>query len=332
MRDEPNRERTLALAGNQSTAADVLRWLVEAGYRVDYVVAVGPEFAPRIADYVDMEPVARAHGAELLRPPDYAMDDGESRALFEGVAIDLLVSVGWQRLLPGWLLDRLEIGAFGMHGSAEPLPRGRGRSPLNWSIIEGRESFIMNLFRYEEEADAGKIVASQAFDVTERDDIRSLQRKHSLVQFRLLLRHLPDLLAGEAELTAQPDHRPSYYPKRVPADGVLDWRDRVERIDRLVRAVTRPYPGAFTHDGDTKVFVWRGKPFDTRMSFEEAVPGEIVAAFHDGTFVVRCIDHTYLVEAWEAEDEEWRPLEGRVLESRTNPSWEKLRRMEREDG
>lgn len=332
MVNHPNRGRTIALAGNQSTAADVLRWLTRAGYRIDPVIAVGPEFAPEISDYVDMEAVARQHGANLVRPPSYAMDDQDSRALFEDRDIDLLVSAGWQRIIPEWLLSQLTIGAFGMHGSAEPLPRGRGRSPLNWSIIEGRDRFIMNLFRYEVDADAGRIVAAQAFDITDRDDIRSLQRKHSLVQARLLLRHLPKLLSGEAELSEQPDHEPTWYPKRVPDDGVLDWRDRVERVDRMVRAVTRPYPGAFTFDDGTRVFVWRGQPFDTRMSFEETVPGEIVAVFHDGTFVVRCVDHTYLVLEWEAEGEDWRPREGAVFESRTNPSWQKLRAMEGRDG
>lgn len=332
MTDHANRGRTIALAGNQSTAADVLRWLTEAGYRIDPVIAMGPEFAPKIADYVDMGPAAREHGAELLRPPTYAMDDEKSRAFFEDREIDLLISAGWQRIIPEWLLSQLTIGAFGMHGSADPLPKGRGRSPLNWSIIENRDRFIMNLFRYDVDADAGQIVAAQAFDITDRDDIRSLQRKHSLVQARLLLRHLPKLLSGEAELSEQPDHRPSWYPKRVPEDGVLDWRDRVERIDRLVRAVTGPYPGAFTFADGNKVFVWRGQPFDTRLSFEGAVPGEIVAVFHDGTFVVRCVDHPYLVLEWEAEEEGWRPREGTVFESRTNPSWKKLREMENRGG
>lgn len=320
----------IAVAGAQSSTIDFLDGLHRGGLQVDLVLTVGPELAGPIADYQDLGPTAAKHGARCLRVATYAMQDEATKDLLSKERIDVLFVVGWQRLIPGWLLDRIPLGAYGMHGSAERLPRGRGRSPMNWSIIEGRDRFYTNLFRYDEGIDSGAIVDTQRFDITERDTIRSLQHKNTLAQVRLTLRHIDAILQGTAPLRPQPtDVAPTYYPKRTPEDGVIDWRDDVGRIDRLVRAVGAPYPGAFTYDKDVQVMVWAGSPFDTQIRFDGAEPGEIVAAFHDGTFVVKCADATFYVTEWEAPG--WRPRSGTRLRSMTNPSWEKLEGMYRDD-
>lgn len=326
-----NQGKILAIAGNQSAAIDVMRALRAAGYRLDYLIAVGPEQAHHIADYQDFGPIAEAEGIPLLRPPTYHMKDDATRALFVDKPIDLLISVGWQRLIPEWLLERLSIGAFGMHGSSQPLPRGRGRSPMVWSILEERDRFLTNLFRYDAGVDSGQIVGTQRFDIYPWDSIRSLQHKNALAQIQLLLEHLPALLAGTAVLTPQPnDVEATFYPKRTPDDGVIDWHDAAARIDRLVRGVSPPYPGAFTFLDGQRVNVWAGQLFDRHLRFEDAAPGQIVAAFHDDTFVVQCGHDTYYVTSWEG-PEGWRPRAGMVFESRANKSWEMLAAMGAEE-
>lgn len=321
--------RAIAVAGNQSTTIDVTEALLRAGYRVQYVINVGPEKAATIADYIDLSRWAAERHLTLIRPATYAMKDEATVEMFRDLELDVIISVGWQRLIPEWLLSRLTIGAFGMHGSAEPLPRGRGRSPMVWSIIEGRDRFLTNLFRYDAGVDSGAVVATQRFDVAPWDTIRSLQHKNALAQVRLLLDHLPAILAGTATYTPQPsDVEPTYYPKREPADGVIDWNDSATLIWRLVRGVTRPYPGAFTFDEDVKIFIWAANPFDEHLRFDDAAPGEIVAAFHDATFVVRTSDSTLYVTDWEAD--RWTPRVGTTLRSHTNPSWEKLKTMRQE--
>lgn len=201
---------------------------------------------------------------------------------------------------------------------------------MNWSIIEGRERFITNLFKYNEDMDAGKIVGTQYFDVFPWDDIRTLQHKNATAQVQLLLEHLPDLLSGTAELTPQPeDVDPTYYPKRVPSDGVIDWCEDTDRLFRLVRAVAKPYPGAFTFsENNEKVFIWKAQPFDTRITFDDEEPGTIVANHFDGTFVVRTGDASLFVSEWEA-TENWTPDKGETFVSKNNPSWEKLEEMDR---
>jgi len=323
-------DKTISIAGNQTTTIDVLKELLDAGYDISHVINVGPEHAYKISDYVDLSDLSHKYDIPLLCPETYEMDDDESRSLFDDVSIDLLVSVGWQRLFPEWFLDQLTIGAFGMHGSADPLPKGRGRSPMNWSIIEGREQFITNLIKYDEQIDAGKIVGTQQFDIYPWDDIRSLHHKNATAQVQLLLEHLPDLLAGDAELTPQPeDDEPTYYPKRVPEDGVIDWREETDRLSRLIRAVTKPYPGAFTFSEQyEKIYIRKGQPFDSRIKFADREPGTIVATFHDGTFVVKTGDLSLYIREWEATDQ-WKPEKHQTFVSRENSSWDELDKMDR---
>lgn len=322
-----NRGKTIAIAGNQSTCADTLRAVRQAGYDVACLLHMDASHSDGIADYQDLRPLAESLGVPVVHPATYAMKDDASRRQFEDMGIDLLISAGWQRLFPEWFLETLSIGAFGMHGSAEPLPRGRGRSPMNWSIIEGRDRFYTNLFKYDPGVDSGEIVGTQRFDITERDTIRSLRHKNTLSQIRLLLEHLPALLDGTAPTHPQPqDVTPTYYPKRTPEDGVIDWREPVERIDRLVRAVSRPYPGAYTTCDGTRINVWGGAPFDTSLRFDDATPGTVVGAFHDGTFAVKAGDGSYFVSDWDSPDG-WTPAEDNVLHSEHNRSLEKLEAM-----
>lgn len=322
-----NNGKVIAVAGNQSACADVLNAICGAGYDVACLLHMDASHARHIADYQDLSPVAARHGVEVVRPATYAMNDEQTRELVEGLGIDLLISAGWQRLFPEWFLDSLSIGAFGMHGSAEHLPRGRGRSPMNWSLIEGRDRFYTSLFKYDVGVDSGAVVATQRFDVTGRDAIQSLRHKNTVSQIKLLLDNLPGLLAGTARLSPQPtDVEPTYYPKRTPEDGIIDWRESVVRVDRLVRAVSRPYPGAFTSLGGKRINIWGGIPFDTHLRFEEARPGEVVGVFHDNTFAVRCGDVAYYVNDWES-PEGAIPAKGEILDSGTNRSLSKLAAM-----
>ncbi len=322
-----NQGKVIAVAGNQTTTIDLTNALLETGYSIQYLINVGPEKAHMISDYVDLSDFTIQHNIKLIRPMKYTMLDDESKTLFQSLHFDVLIVVGWQRLIPDWLLQRLSVGAFGMHGSSQPLPKGRGRSPMVWSIIEDRKQFLTNLFRYDSGVDSGQIVGTQPFDINPWDTIRSLQHKNALAQVQLLIKYLPDLLAHRANLIPQPtDVKPTYYPKRVPDDGIIDWRDTSERIDRLVRAVTKPYPGAFTLADGMKLFVWRGHPFDQSLHFKDTIPGEIIASFYDSTFIVKTGDSSFYVIDWEA-PEDWTIQKGYIFESHTNPSWEKLRQM-----
>ena len=115
---------------------------------------------------------------------------------------------------------------------------------------------------------------------------------------RLCLTHLPDLLAETANLTPQPTEGVSYYPKRSAEDGLIYWADNMVDVCNLVRAVTQPFPGAFSFVNDDptkKIYIWRAQIFDSKLLFDAAAPGEVLERFSNGMFLVKAGDGVVLV-------------------------------------
>jgi methionyl-tRNA formyltransferase len=112
--------------------------------------------------------------------------------------------------------------------------------------------------------------------------------------------HLSALLSGEVRYQRQ-EGEPSYYPKREPEDGGIDWTRSARAVHNFVRAETRPFPGAFTFADERKIFIWRGQPFDSRLPFSGKA-GQVVAVTYNRCLVVETGGGTYLVTDYEAAD------------------------------
>ena len=169
---------------------------------------------------------------------------------------------------------------------------------MNWSLIEGKRRFLMHLFMMKPGIDDGDIIEIQDFDISDFDDIETLYFKYGLVYKQLLINSLPKILNGT--LKTIPQHGlPSFYPKRKAEDGLINWEDLdVWQIYNFVRAQTRPYPGAFAKIGEKMVRIWRCRPFDTRIRFDEAKYGTVVEKFC-GKLVVKCRGGLLLLDDWE---------------------------------
>lgn len=315
---------SVGVAGNKDTTGLLMDYLVKDDWPVRYLITLKPDHpdVERISGY---QPYTEWNIPEHIRvyhPGRYSLDSEQERQELGRWSCDILLVVGWQRLIPDWLLHGLKIGAFGMHGSSEPLPGGRGRSPLNWSIIQGKPRFITNLFRYRPGIDDGDIVASHSFDITDRDTGASLQLKNTLAMIRLLKEVKHNLLNDTIPLVSQFPIEPTYYPKRRPEDGEILWALEAVEIHRLVRAVTRPFPGAFSYLDGIKVTIWAGEPLsdDTGIETETRV-GEIVAVLSDGSFIAGTGDGLYRVLEYEAE-KDLKPRKGKTFSSRTTYCWD----------
>jgi methionyl-tRNA formyltransferase len=280
------------------------RWLLErlsvAGWHFAYVVCPTPKMAAaqHISGYDDLGEAAARYGTPVYRPVSYALRATEDREFFERAQFDLLIQGGWQRLFPESVLKTLRVGAVGVHGSSDFLPKGRGRSPLNWSIIEGRQRFILHLFLIKPGVDDGDIFDYDIFDITPFDSIVTLYQKSAILTARMLERSVSQLLDGAVRAIPQRG-TPSYYPKRSPDDGLIDWEELdVWQIHDLVRALTRPYPGAFAALNGEMTTIWKAMVFDTRITYSNASYGEVVEFFED-CLVVNCRGGLLLVEEWE---------------------------------
>jgi methionyl-tRNA formyltransferase len=292
--------KRLVMCGCHQGGAPAVEALLRHGYRFEHIVCLTPEQGVRysVSGYFDYRPLAERHGIPVYHPRTYSLDSDPDRAFFELKRFDLLIQGGWQRLFPVEVLATLSIGALGLHGSADLLPKGRGRSPMNWCLIEGRKRFLMHLFLIKPGVDDGDVICIRDFDITPFDDIETLYFKYGLVYRDMLLETLPSLLQGSAHVVPQTG-TPSYYPKRTPADGRVDWEAMdVWQVYDFVRAQTRPYPGAFARIGEKWVRIWRCRVFDSRMRYDNAAYGDEVERFGE-RLLVNCRGGLLLLDDYE---------------------------------
>lgn len=320
-----NLGKKIGIIGNQSTTVDLIRTLTDLGYKISCVITMPSDRKGTISGYVDIMPIARKLKIPLVHATHFTLmhkDDMESIGKYN---LDVLLVFGWQRLIPPWLLSSLPNGAFGSHGSWKNLPYGRGRSLLNWSLILGKDRLIDNLFRYDTGADSGDIIESFQFEITPLDTIASLHHKDQLVHQELLIKHLPKILEGKVKYKPQSrEEKEVFFPKRTPEEGVIDWSWKTTDLYNLIRALGKPYPGAFTWYKSQKVMVWQAIPFQVYPRFKGKKPGTIISSFSDNTFVVKTKDGALLIEEYEGG--KWKPSVDSMLTSYHNKTYDLLRK------
>jgi methionyl-tRNA formyltransferase len=206
--------------------------------------------------YRDLGPLAERHGFELERVRD--VNEPELVERIEALAPRLIYVIGWSQLVKARLLGVPAHGCAGIHPTR--LPEGRGRAPIPWTILKGLRTTACTMFLLTEGVDDGPIVGQVEVSVDAREDAGTLYAKHRDAHVELVRSHTRALLTGSAPTIEQNHSAATYWEKRNPEDGRIDWSASAEAVDRLVRAVTRPFPGAFfDHEGGRAV-IWRAEP------------------------------------------------------------------------
>ena len=190
---------------------------------------------------------------------------------------EVLFSFYFRELLGAELLALPTRGALNLHGSL--LPRYRGRCPVNWVLVHGEHETGVTLHYMEAKPDRGDIVAQRAVPITDDDTALTLNRKLGDAARLLLRETYPLLVAGTAPRRPQDHAHASYFGGRRPEDGRIHWHQPARQIYDLVRAVTAPYPGAFTTWDGERLLVWSahalaGQPEAAPGTVLEVRPGE----------------------------------------------------------
>lgn len=199
--------------------------------------------------------LAKERCIPVYEPP--SLRDESWVKLLNDLAPDFIFSFYYRNLLPKGVLDTARKEALNLHGSL--LPRFRGRCPINWVLVEGEEVTGVTLHVMEVKPDAGDIVAQKAVTIDFEDTAHSLFLKMVVAARDLMRETLPTLKDGT--YTRTPQMGPSsYFGGRRPEDGRIDWQQDANRIYNLIRAVTHPYPGAYTSMDGKKLYIWRALP------------------------------------------------------------------------
>jgi len=268
---------------------------------IDLVVTVNDNKSYNIAGKGDVIGTANDNNIECYSTDDYTLKS--CKEFFENNEFDIGISYGWQRLIPNSILAKFKHGIFGTHASPLGLPYGKGRSPLNWSIIRDFRQVYFNLFKYEVKADSGMIYSKTKFEINDWDTIESIKVKDLIVTKSQVGKLIEDYNNNNIKLFSQKDNiEETFFPKRSPKDGKIDLSLGVRDTYNLIRGVTKPFPGAFLMCDDMKVTIWNAVPFDNQLDFSDYKVGEIIK-FVEGTskFILKLVDGTLLVNDYECE-------------------------------
>lgn len=256
--------------------------LLDAGLEVPLVVTHRDDPAEK-RWYGSVAEFARSRGLAVLQ-------DEKKEILERQTALvrpDLIFSFYYRSMLPMSLLELARLGAWNMHGSL--LPKFRGRAPLNWAILKGETETGVTLHEMIGKPDAGGIVDQQAVPIGPDETAVEVFRKMVDAAVLVLERSLSSLEKGIARLKFNDLSKGSYYGRRTPEDGRIDWSKSAAEIHNLVRAVAPPFPGAFS--GSMRIYRTSktGKTTSGRPPGPFQENGEWFAACGDGK-VLRLIE------------------------------------------
>jgi len=231
-----------------------LRVLLARGVDVALVVTHEDNPAERIW-FGSVAQVAAEHGIETITPADPT--SATLREALIRARPDFIFSFYYRHMLSADLLALAPRGAYNMHGSL--LPKYRGRVPTNWAVLNGETETGATLHEMAPKPDAGAIVGQTSVPILPDDTAQEVFDKVTVAAEQTLWRVLPALLAGEAPHLPNDLARGSYFGRRKPEDGRVDWSKPAQQVYNLVRAVAPPYPGAFADVAGERFVIARAR-------------------------------------------------------------------------
>jgi methionyl-tRNA formyltransferase len=255
----------------------------EIGGRLDLIMTLEDTADRHKSGRADLADLATRHGCELVKIRD--INDAQGLGALRAANLDWLFIIGWSQIASAGVLSIPSKGTIGAHPTL--LPVGRGRAPIPWAILKGLPETGVTFFLVDEGVDTGPIIEQAPIPLEPTEDAGSLYRKVVTVHRRLIGEVWRQLTDDIVDAEPQDESRTTYWPKRTPADGEIHSTMTVEDIDRLVRAVTRPYPGAFVLREGRVVRIWEG----TANGSLERLPMIEIPAI-DGTWWATDFEHT----------------------------------------
>lgn len=284
--------KTIVIGAVNSTK-HLIEEMIRLSIPINMIFGLDESISANVSGYYPLRQVAKKYGIPYR---SYTrINDEENIKVMALIEPDYIFAIGFSQLVSESILKIPKRMVVGMHPA--PLPKFRGRAVIVWQMLSGVKNSKITMFKIDAGADSGDIIDQEPFSIDEEDyagDVLNKAHEASIVLFRRVLKNLT---ADTYKLTKQDDSLATYCLKRTPSDGCIDWTcDRCELL-RFIRAVSRPYPGAFSYyDGEIKVVFWRAHVEDNDRYY--GFPGQI-AEVSGSTMIIVLKDGLLCVEEYE---------------------------------
>lgn len=250
--------------------------LYEAGGKLSFAMTLEDDQAVNKSGRIYLDEFCSERNIPLLKSRHVNNDDVITE--IQEHELDWLFIIGWSQIASEELLNSPKRGVLGMHPTL--LPVGRGRAAIPWAIIKGLDKTGVTLFKLDAGVDTGPIVDQIEIPLTSTVNASELYAVVERVHVDLMKKVVPALMSDELILHEQNNEMATEWPGRKPEDGEINLKGSVYEADRLVRAVTHPYPGAFVYLNGKKHVIWRAEVSNTNESQQNEE--QLTIPFNDG--------------------------------------------------
>ena len=210
---------------------------------------------------------------KLAREPELA-------AWARSIDAEAAFAVGVRVLLPVTLYSLFPKGCWAVHDSL--LPEYRGFAPLNWALINGEQTTGVTLFQVSRAMDEGDILLQERVPIAEEETAPGLYAKICEATLRVVVKGCELLRSGVPQLCRQDHDAATFTCSRAPTDGFIDWTLPTQSVFNLIRALTFPYPGAFTYHNGTQLQVLAAQRIAEPPRYVGRIPGHVIQILHTG--------------------------------------------------
>jgi len=245
--------RVVAIGRNENLYNSILK-LKETDHDVVLVITCRESPGYRIVPQ-DFKLLAEKSGIDFIQTEN--INSAETIQIIKRYKPDIGISASWITIIGQEVIDCFPYGIINAHMG--DLPRYRGNATPNWAIIHGEKKVVLTLHLMTTELDAGPIIIQREMPISDKASISDV--------YRFSLNSCPDMFLQAINGFANDSIEPHYQPKnpslslrcypRTPKDGEIDWTQKSIELDRLVRAVSEPFTGAYTFLGTEKLTVWK---------------------------------------------------------------------------
>ncbi|MFP3592579.1 formyltransferase family protein [Chryseobacterium sp. SIMBA_038] len=270
----------ILVIGAVNSTVQIINKLVEHNLEIVGVLGHEPKNKEKISGWADLSLVTSL--LNINYKGFSKINDKENLNWALDKKPDIIFAVGFSQLMHEQWFSVSNLGCIGFHPTK--LPIGRGRAPLAWITLEqsyGSASF----FLMGEGADDGPIFTQSIFKVEEEDDATKVEAKIMQHIDLALDQWLPELKKGFWNPVPQCEHLASYYGIRKEEDGLINWNDDVNYINRLIKAASRPHPGAYTYCKDEKLIIWSCRP-ENDIQFKGVI-GRVLLKNKEGNILIQ---------------------------------------------
>ena len=266
----------IVFIGGVKFSYEILSHILKKGWKISACFTYKETKKKIYSDMVSFDDLLSKYHIKHIKVDN--INDEKNIKILKKIKPDLILTMGWSQLLKSEIIKIPKLGVIGSHPTE--LPKFRGRAPIPWSIIKGLKKSALTFFYIEKGIDDGDILDQEKFEITPSDDATTIYQKVISKGKKMIIKNLKLIKNGKVKRKKQNKKKfLEYWNKRIPEDGKIFWEEKANKIHDLIRASTKPYPGAFTFFNKKKLVIWKSKLNNDK---NRKLPGKIIDVNHMG--------------------------------------------------